>query len=99
MHYFGLSPIYRKHIIDDARADTLAWSNRYNTNDKDFVEATFLRYLSRGLNKFHKKVNITTGVALQTYQDITLQRIEDYYEEEFNKQLQRINYKESPYWL
>lgn len=99
MHYFGLSPRFRQQIIDDARADTLCWSNRYNTDDKDFVEATFLRYLTRGLNKFHKKVNVSTGVALQTYQNITLQIIEDYYEEEFNKQLQRIQYKDSPLWL
>ena len=77
----------------------MVWTNRYNTNDKDFIEATFLRYLSRGLNNVCKKVNVSTGVALQTYQNITLQRIEDYYEEEFNKQLQRITYKESPYWL
>lgn len=41
MHYFGLSPRFRQQIIDDARADTLCWSNRYNTDDKDFVEATF----------------------------------------------------------
>lgn len=39
------------------------------------------------------------GVALQTYQDIALQKMEDYYEEEFNKELQRINYKETPFWL
>lgn len=77
----------------------MAWTNRYNTDDKDFVEATFLRYLSRGLNKLHQQVNVTTGAALQTYQNITLQKIEDYYEEEFNKELQRINYKETPYWL
>lgn len=99
MHYFGLSPRFRQQIIDEARADTLAWTNRYNTDDKDFVEATFLKYLSRGLNTLHKKINFTNSAALQTYQDITLQRIEDYYEEEFNEQLQRINYKESPYWL
>ena len=99
MHYFGLSPRFRQQIIDEARADTLVWTNRYNTDDKDFVEATFLKYLARGLNKVLKKVNISTGVALQTYQNITLQRIEDYYEKEFNEQLQRISYKESPYWL
>lgn len=99
MHYFGLSPRFRQQIIDEARADTLCWSNRYNTDDKDFVEATFFRYLSRGLNNFHKKVNVTTGVALQNQQNITLQIIEDFYEEEFNKQLQRINYKDTPYWL
>ena len=52
-------------------------------------------YLARGLNNVCKKVNITTGVALQTYQNITLQRIEDYYEKEFNEQLQRISYKDS----
>lgn len=56
-------------------------------------------YLARGLNNVCKKVNITTGVALQTYQNITLQRIEDYYEKEFNEQLQRISYKDSPLWL
>lgn len=99
MHYFGLSPRFRQQIIDEARADTLCWSNRYNTNDKDFIEATFLRYLSRGLNNLHRKINVTNSVALQTYQDITLQRIEDYYEEEFNKQLQRINYKDTPFYL
>ena len=77
----------------------MVWTNRYNTDDKDFIEATFLRYLSRGLNNVCKKVNVSTGVALQTYQNITLQRIEDYYEKEFNEQLQRINYKDSPYWL
>ena len=55
-------------------------------------------YLARGLNTFHKKVNVTTGVALQTYQNIALQRMEDYYEEEFNKELQRIQYKDSPLW-
>ena len=97
MHYFGLSPRFHQQIIDDARADTLAWTNRYNTDDKDFVEATFLKYLSRGLNTLHKKINFTNCAALQTYQDITLQRIEDYYEKEFNEQLQRITYKESPY--
>lgn len=99
MHYFGLSPRFRQQIIDEARADTLVWTNRYNTDDKDFVEATFLKYLARGLNKVLKKVNISTGVALQTYQNITLQRIEDYYEKEFNEQLQRISYKDSPLWL
>lgn len=99
MHYFGLSPRFRQRIIDDARADTLCWTNRYNTNDKDFVEATFLWYLARGLNKVCKKVNVTNSVALQTYQNITLQRIEDYYEKEFNEQLQRISYKDSPLWL
>lgn len=99
MHYFGLSPRFRQQIIDEARADTLAWTNRYNTDDKDFVEATFLKYLSRGLNNLHKKINFTNSSALQTYQNITLQRIEDYYEKEFNEQLQRISYKESPYWL
>ena len=77
----------------------MVWTNRYNTNDKDFIEATFLKYLARGLNKVYKTVNISTGVALQTYQNITLQRIEDYYEEEFNKQLQRISDKDSPLWL
>ena len=75
------------------------WANRYNTDDKDFVEATFLRYLTRGLNKVCKKINVTTSAALQTYQNITLQIIEDFYEEEFNKQLQRITYKDSPLWL
>ena len=74
------------------------WSNRYDTDDKDFVEATFLWYLARGLNMLHKKYNVTTGVALQTYQDIALQTIEDYYEEEFNKELQRMNYKDYPLW-
>lgn len=77
----------------------MAWTNRYNTDDKDFVEATFLKYLSRGLNNLHRKINVTNSVALQTYQDITLQRIEDYYEKEFNEQLQRIQYKDSPLWL
>ena len=77
----------------------MAWTNRYNTDDKDFVEATFLKYLARGLNKVLKKVNVSTGVALQTYKNITLQRIEDYYEKEFNEQLQRISYKDSPLWL
>ena len=77
----------------------MVWTNRYNTDDKGFVEATFLRYLSRGLNNVCKKINITTGATLQTYQNITLQIIEDFYEEEFNKQLQRIQYKDSPLWL